>query len=258
MIQAGEPHQTEAIVLRVLDYGESDRIVTFFTHDFGKIRGIAKGARKSRKRFANALEPFSCLRIQFTRKRPESLALISACDVLAHFSGIRGDLEKTLAASYMIDLADHFTPEDKKNDILFALLHDFLLFLDGTVMSDSLLRFFEIRLLKIAGYDPVLSYCLRCKTPVGKQKAYLFDAAKGGLVCEACGQGVADAVGVSLGTIRTLQMGGEMEIDRLGRLILSVQSADESRRLLAHFIRHILGRELKSVHVLNEIRRLGI
>jgi DNA repair protein RecO (recombination protein O) len=53
-------------------------------------------------------------------------------------------------------------------------------------------------------------------------------------------------------------MGREMEIDRLGRLFLSEQSAEESRRLLAHFIRHLLGRELKSVHVLNEIRRLGI
>ena len=51
-------YQTEAIVLRLLDYGESDRIVTFCTNGYGKVRGIAKGARRSRKRFANALEPF--------------------------------------------------------------------------------------------------------------------------------------------------------------------------------------------------------
>jgi len=258
MTQTRTQQRTEAIVLRVIDYGESDRIVTFCTADFGKIRGIAKGARRSRKRFVNALEPFSCSRVHFSRRGPDCLALIEGCDVLSHFPGIRADLEKTLAASYLIDLTDQFTPEDKKNEASFFLLQDFLQCLEGTAMTDALLRFFEIRLLRISGYDPVLNHCLCCKTPIGKQAAYRFDAARGGLTCNVCEPESPDAIPVSLGTIRTLLLGREMEIGRLGRLLLSDQSADESRRLLAHFIRHILGRELKSVHVLNEIRRLGI
>ncbi|MCE5262824.1 MAG: DNA repair protein RecO [Deltaproteobacteria bacterium] len=249
------PQETEAIVLRAIDYGESDRIVTFCTAQYGKIRGIAKGARRSRKRFANALEPFSCSRVQFSRRGPESLALIEGCDVLAHFPAIRADLEKTLAASYLIDLTDHFTPEDKKSTATFLLLHDFLRCLEESAMTDALVRFFEIRLLKVSGYDPVLSHCLRCKAPVGPQASYRFDAARGGLTCSLCTPGDPDAIPVSLGTIRTLLLGREMEIGRLGRLLLTGRSADESRHLLAHFIRHILGRELKSVHVLNEIRR---
>jgi DNA repair protein RecO (recombination protein O) len=258
MTRTRTQQQTEAIVLRVIDYGESDRIVTFCTADFGKIRGIAKGARRSRKRFVNALEPFSCSRVRFSRRGPDCLALIEGCDVVSHFPGIRADLEKTLAASYLIDLTDQFTPEDKKNEASFFLLQDFLRWLEGTAMTEALLRFFEIRLLRISGYDPVLNCCLCCKTPIGNQAAYRFDAAKGGLTCNVCGPVNRDAIPVSLGTIRTLLLGREMEIGRLGRLLLSDQSANESRRLLAHFIRHILGRELKSVHVLNEIRRLGI
>lgn len=251
-------YRTEAIVLRVIDYGESDRIVTFCTQDFGKIKGIAKGARRSRKRFANALEPFSCSRIQFSRRGPDSLALIEGCDILSHFPLIRADLEKTLAASYLIDLTDQFTPEDKKSEASFFLLQDFLRCLEGTAITDALLRFFEIRLLKVSGYDPVLGHCLRCQAPIGQQASYCFDAAKGGLTCSLCGPESPEAIPVSLGTIRTLLLGREMEMGRLGRLLLSGRSADESRRLLAYFIRHILGRELKSVHVLNEIRRLGI
>jgi DNA repair protein RecO (recombination protein O) len=258
MIQARTPQQTEAIVLRVIDYGESDRIVTFCTADFGKIRGIAKGARRSRKRFANAIEPFCCSRIFFSRRSPDSLALIEGCDILSHFPGIRADLEKTLAASCLIDLTDHFTPEDKKSEATFCLLLDFLRLLEENALTEALLRFFEIRLLRISGYDPVLDHCLCCKTPIGKHAAYRFDAAKGGLTCNGCGPGNPNAIPVSLGTIRTLLLGREMEIGRLCSLLFSGQSADESRRLLAHFIRHILGRELKSVHVLNEIRRLGI
>jgi DNA repair protein RecO (recombination protein O) len=252
------PYRTEAIVIRLLDYGESDLIVTFCTAEFGKLRGIAKGARRSRKRFANALEPFSRLQILFSRKKPESLALIESCDVLCHFPAIRADLRKSLTASYLIDLTDQFTLEDKKNEALFGLLNAFLQLLEGGSATEGLLRFFEIRLLKLSGYDPVLDRCLVCKRPVGNQNAYRFNSGDGGLLCNACRPDSPDAIPVSLGTIRTLVMGRESEIDRLGRLFLSEQSAEESRRLLAHFIRHLLGRELKSVHVLNEIRRLGI
>jgi DNA repair protein RecO (recombination protein O) len=258
MIQAKTPLQTEAIVLRVIDYGESDRIVTFCTLGFGKIRGIAKGARRSRKRFAGALEPFCCSLIRFTQRGPDSLALIEGCDIVSQFPGIRADLQKSLAASCLIDLTDQFTPDEKKSESTYALLSDFLRLLEKSDLTEGLLRFFEIRLLKISGYDPVLDHCLYCKTAVGKQAVYRFDAAKGGLFCNGCGPANPEAIPVSLGTVRTLIMGREMEIDRLGRLLLSGQAAEESRRLLAHFIRHILGRELKSVHVLNEIRRLGI
>jgi DNA repair protein RecO (recombination protein O) len=250
--------RTEAIVLRAIDYGESDRIVTFCTRDFGKVRGIAKGARRSRKRFANALEPFCCSRILFSRKNPESLALIEGCDVLSHFPGIRADLEKTLAASCLIDLTDQFTPEEKKSASSFCLLLDFLRLLEESVLTEAMLRFFEVRLLRISGYSPVLDQCTCCRTPIVKERAYRFDAARGGLTCSICAPGGREAIPVSLGTIRTLLLAQEMEIGRLGRLFLSDQSADESRRLLAHFIRHLLGREPKSVHVLNEIRRLGI
>ena len=257
-MNARNQYRTEAIVLRILDYGDSDRIITFCTSGFGKLRGIAKGARRSRKRFVNALEPFSFSEILFSRRGPDSLALIENSDVICHFPAIRADLEKTLSASYLIDLTDQFTLEDKKNDELFRLLLGFLQLIEDIPPKEALLRFFEIRLLKLSGYDPLLDHCLICKTPLGKENAYRFTAANGGLTCLACRPEDPDAIPVSLGTIRTLVMGRDLTIDRLGRLLLSEQSAFESRLLLAHFIRHILGKEPKSVHVLNEIRRLRI
>ena len=257
-MNARNQYRTEAIVLRILDYGESDRIVTFYTSGFGKLRGIAKGARRSRKRFVNALEPFSYSQILFSRRGPDSLALIEGSDVICHFPSIRADLEKTLSASYLIDLTDQFTLEDKKNEELFSLLLGFLRLLEAVPAREALLRIFEIRLLKLSGYDPLLDHCLICKTPLDKEAAYRFKAADGGLTCLACRPESPDTIPVSLGTIRTLLMGRDLAIDRLGRLLLSEQSAVESRLLLSNFIRHILGKELKSVHVLNEIRRLRI
>jgi len=257
-MSARTQHRTEAIVLRLLDYGESDRIVTFCTAGYGKIRGIAKGARRSRKRFANVLEPFCCSRLLFSRRGPDSLALIDSSEAISHFPLIRADLEKTLAASYLIDLTDQFTPDDKKNEALFKLLRDFLFLIEERPAAESLLRFFELRLLKLSGYDPVLDHCLMCKKPVGTATLYRFNAADGGLTCTGCRPPGTEGLPVSLGTIRTLLLGREAELDRLGRILLSGQTAAESRQLMAHFIRHILGRELKSLHVLNEIRRLYV
>ncbi|MHB8769894.1 MAG: DNA repair protein RecO [Syntrophales bacterium] len=252
-------YRTEAIVLRLLDYGEADRIVTFCTAGYGKVRGIAKGARRSRKRFANTLEPFCLSQLNFTRRGPDSLAMIDASEVISHFSRIRSDLELSLKASYLIDLTDQFLPEEKKNEAVFLLLKAFLdLFELIPAAAESLVRFFEIRLLKLAGYDPLLDRCLLCKAPAGESLAYRFVPADGGIVCPSCRSEMAETVSVSLGTIRSLVLGRDMPIDRLGRIVLTGQSAEESRQLLARFIRHLLGRELKSIHVLNEIRRLGI
>ncbi len=251
-------HRTEAIVLRLLDYGESDRIVTFITTGFGKIRGIAKGARRSRKRFANALEPFCRSTILFSRRSSEGLALIESSDVISHFPSIRADLERTLMASYLIDLTEQFTPEEKKNEPVFALLADFLGLIEAGPVTEAILRFFEIRILKLSGYEPVLDRCQICKAPLSGGSCYRFDPAAGGIACGSCTPRGPDALPLSLGTIRTLLMGREMAVDKLGRLLLTGPSAEEGRRMMTLFIRHLLGRELKSLHVLNDIRRLGL
>jgi DNA repair protein RecO (recombination protein O) len=250
--------RTQAIVLRTTAYGDSDQIVTFFTREYGKIKGIAKGARRSRKRFVNALEPFCCSEINFSRRNPEHLDFIDACDVFSHFPDIRNNLEKTLIASYMIELIDQFTPEHKKSETSFNLLYDFLVLLEKKPLSFALLRLFEIRLLKISGYDPVLDRCLACGKPLTDTLKYRFDLAKGGIVCGGCRQEAdgENSLPVSLGTIKTLALGRQMETETLGRLLFTAQSADESRRILGPFIRHILGRELKSLRVLNEVVRM--
>src|SRR5664279_1165902 len=163
---ARESHKTNGFVLRTLSYSESDLIVTFLSNEFGKLKGIAKGAKRSKKRFANVFEPFSLTNIIFTRKSHDMLAFIESCEIIDHYQAIRQDLEKTLIASYFIDLADHFSPEGKKNENVFQLLQDFLQMLGAERPSEAAVRFFEIRLLKSVGFEPELKHCITCKTPV--------------------------------------------------------------------------------------------
>lgn len=256
MTGAKESHRTTGFVLRTLSYSESDLIVTFYSHDFGKLKGIAKGAKRSKKRFANVFEPFSLTNIIFTRKSRDTLAFIESCDIINHYHAIRQDMEKTLIASYFIDLTDHFSPEGKKNEKVFELLQDFLLMLDGEKATDAVVRFFELRLLKLAGFEPTLDRCVVCKTQVTGGNIYYFHAGEGGIKCSTCAKPQRYEQPISAGTVRTLLLGKDMDIDKIKLVAVSDSIAMESRSILIGFIAHLLGREVKSLKVMEQVRKL--
>jgi DNA repair protein RecO (recombination protein O) len=251
-----ETHKTKAFVLHCLNYGEADLIVTFYSSDFGKLKGIAKGAKNSKKRFANVFEPFSLTSIIFTRKSRDMLAFIDSCEIIDHYDAIRHDLEKTLIASYFIDLVDHFSPEGKKNENIFELLNNFLTLLGQEKTSDAAVRFFEMRLLRLAGFEPTLDHCITCKTPVANGTAYYFYAQEGGIKCAGCAKPERYDQSISAGTVRTLLLGKDMDIDKIKLINLSNSLAAESRNILIGFITHVLSREVKSLKVLEQVRKL--
>jgi DNA repair protein RecO (recombination protein O) len=252
--------KTQGIVLRTLDYSESDRIVSFITEDAGKITGIAKGARKSRKRFANALEPFTWLSIVLTQKKGGKMAFIEETTIVDHYPGIRSDLEKSLAAAYLMDLTDQFNLEGKRHPDLFHLISHFLSMLEKEKYTDNMVRFFELRFLRLTGYEPVLDRCSVCNTPLQSSLPYSFSPSAGGIRCHACHEhlGTTDGIPVSVGTIKTLLLGKDSEPTLMNRILMTEQCANECRRLLSRFIRYLLGKDLKSLNVLNDVRRMGL
>ena len=254
-MSARESHKTTGFVLKSLNYGESDLIVTFYSREFGKIKGIAKGAKRSKKRFANVFEPFSLTNVIFSQKNRDALAFIEACDIIDHYAAIRQDLEKTLTASYFIDLTDHFSPEGKHNEDLFMLLSDFLAWLVRENISDTAIRFFEMRLLKIAGFEPALDACVRCKKPVINGASYYFYPKEGGIQCAACARPERYDQSISAGAIRTLLLGKDMEIEKMKMVFLTGNLACESRNILCGFISYVLGKEVKSLKVMEQVRR---
>jgi DNA repair protein RecO (recombination protein O) len=146
--------QTEAIVLRLTDYGEADRIVSLFTLEQGRISGIARGARRSRKRFGGALESFAHLKLQL--QLGAGLPTLLSADICSIFLGIRAELAKIGSAAYACELVERLTPEAEANPRLFRLLFCYLERLDRAPPSPSDRRFFAVNLLKILGYQPEL------------------------------------------------------------------------------------------------------
>jgi len=247
-------YTTEAVVLGSMDFGESDKIVTFYTISFGKLKGIAKGAKRSKKRFGINLEPFSLVRLHFFEKKEDSLVRVSACDLINPFQGIRDDLFKIAYGSYMIEVVEKLAPEREKHPELFMLLIDFLGILEGRGVNEDLLRVFEVRLLDDLGLRPHVSDCVICHTPFISGTKVRFSPEKGGALCNRCLKGVSITIPVSIGTLKTLEMAIKIEPLKIPRLVFSREVRDESRETLRGFIRFHTGRELKSLEFLEKIK----
>jgi DNA repair protein RecO (recombination protein O) len=248
--------KTNAIVIRSLNYGESDKIVTFFTGDFGKIKGIAKGARRSKKRFQNALNLFTHLRLIFFEREGMGLVRAEGCDILHPFPKIREDLKKIFYGNYFLELVNEMAGEREKNLEAFDLLLSFLSALEGMEAKEEQLRMFEIRMLSLFGYRPNMRRCDLCKKgweDLKEVPAVFFSLEKGSLVCENCSKAWNNLIPLSLGTARLIEKISQMELPRIHRLRFTPQALTESRELLPRFISYQLGKELKSLKVLRGV-----
>jgi DNA repair protein RecO (recombination protein O) len=176
---------TPALVLRTRPYGESDRIVTLITEQHGKVSGIAKGAKNSRRRFAGTLEPFVHIRAVFRQRPATDLVFLVRCELLGTFRCFTRDLDLFAAGSYVLELTDRMVLGRESGRDIYRLVHEALTLLDAGAPCDPLLRAFELHMLAMSGYAPALDRCRGCGRTVDTTVLYLA-AERGGLVCRLC------------------------------------------------------------------------
>lgn len=148
-------HQSEAITLRTYPFSESHKIAVFFTRSFGKLRGVAHGARKSGGRFGGSLEPLNYVKLSFHRKEHQELAVIQSCEVLRVFPRGSTTLESTLHLSYFAELLLEFSREQEESEHLFRLALAVLAAV-GSVPISLLSRYLELWTLRLEGVLPDL------------------------------------------------------------------------------------------------------
>jgi DNA repair protein RecO (recombination protein O) len=176
-----------AIVLRWRPYGESDKIVTFLSQDFGKLTGIAKGAQRSRRRFPNSLEALARVRMHFRLRPNASLAFLESADLL-HPPAELTEPTRFAYASYLAELIDQLTLEEQPVQELYALLEQGLTELAQWPASSGLLRAFELQLLARAGFEPMLDHCHVCRRILPEDQDAYLDTAHGTVTCNGCRQ----------------------------------------------------------------------
>jgi DNA repair protein RecO (recombination protein O) len=236
-----------AVVLRTVDYGERDRVVTLLSRERGKLSAFARGARSSQRRFGGALEPFNLLAAELT-ERGGDLWVLESAGVERAFGAVRGDLARIACASYAVELARELVRDAEPHEDLFDHLLDYLERLDAAPARPWDLRGFELDGLRAAGLMPSLEDCARCGRPSGDEGTR-FDPAQGGVLCAACrplaGPG-AGQIGVeALAALRRLQRGEPAGAP--------APIAAEARALLGAYVEYHLGKRLLSRRFLDEV-----
>ena len=248
---------TPAILLRRVEYGDYDLILTFFSLERGKISLIAKAAKKSTKRFGGILQLFSMLEIVGTAGRGKGLPVLQEAALKQPFSEIRADVQKTAYASYWAELIYDWIPDNERQIELFFLFRHVLEALDnGGSPVEGLSILFQMRLLGLSGHSPNLANCCRCQTSLEaiKHDKLFFDIARGGITCRSCGATAVGGLGLSKGTVKQLIWVGSGDLAKASRIRFSSLTIKEALGLLEAFVPYHLGKQPRSLKFLRQIR----
>jgi len=173
--------QSEAIVLRTYPLHEADLLVTLFTRLEGKVKGVAKAAKKSRRRFAGALEPLTCVRVFWEDRERRELARIDSCEVLTSPLSSQVDYPRIVALGHVAEMLDEMLPEREANDAIYRLAISVLANLNSNAIWMPV-TYFQLWLVRLMGFLPELSACIVCGRILDGQRAW-FHALADGLMC---------------------------------------------------------------------------
>lgn len=241
----------EAIVLRHRDWGEADRLLTLYTKQRGKIRAVAKGARKVRSRKAGHLQPFTHVSLQLARAKGPYI--ITQVETLNAYIPLREDLNLTGNASYLLELLDRFTyDEEEINTAIFSLLENSLSRLTRGDDIWVLIRYYEIRLLDYLGFRPRLFHCASCEREI-KAENQFFSADLGGIICPQCGASLMNARSVSVDEIKYLRHFQRSAYEDARRANPNPKIRANVEMLMQFYLSYILERGLNSPQFLKEV-----
>ncbi len=243
-----------AIVLRTRSFGESDKIVSFFTQDYGKLAGIAKGALRSRKRFVNSLESFSLVDLTFQERSHSSLAFLISADLTHGPRALMTDLDRLAHASYIVEITDGLIGEREENSAVFQHLKEGLRHLEENGTSLRFLTFFELKLLRLAGYQPVLDNCKKCHKDGldGPSSRWHFSPLDGGILCDSCSRSCREVLPLGRTAVEILTA-LQADNDSLpARMSLPASVISEIRSTVLRFIQFHMDREIKSASFLHQ------
>ena len=235
-------YRDRAVVLRSWKLGEADRIISLLTHDHGKVRGVAKGVRRTKSKFGARLEPLSHIAVQLSRGKGD-LDTITQVETLDRFTSLRDDPDRFARAEAMLEAVDQVAQDREPDRALHVMLVRALRTLDERD-SPLVVAAFFLKLLAHEGLQPHLDDCLECGAVAALES---FDLDDGGVRCRdhRRGRPVSDG---ALDIMRRVLGGG------LAGVLQEEPGASggEVDGLATALMEHHLERRLRSVAVLDQ------
>lgn len=246
-------HKSRAVVIGRRPLGESDRLVELYARDFGKVRGVAKGARRPRSRFGSALELLTLGEVVFFDTGRTDLVRIDHFDIVHPFVRVREELERLGQAGWMVECLSRLTAERDPQPALYGLLVRSLRALEGRASPRRIAAGFAARAIDLLGHRPRLDRCVVCGRPAPFEGAVL-DMGDGGLVCGRCPPGGSALVlsGAAVGTLRRIR---ELRWEEILRLPLAPELDRELCVVLQDAMAALIGEPPRSLRFLSQTRR---
>ncbi len=239
-------YNSPAIIMRVREFGEADLLVSFFTPNKGRLRGVAKGARRSSKRFVNCLDSFSLVELEFQLQRAGDLYFLTAGRLRNAFPGLRSDYSNLVRASYMIELTEVLFPLGVVDPEVFKLLAGSFDLLDQGVKTVAVPIAFESRIMVLGGYGISLEKCCSCGRSYTGRGAAVFKRDRGGIACLKCQQETLLTPALSPEAVELLKGLQRRPLEMLRETDLPDQSLEQIRPVLKLHREYRLERRLRT------------
>lgn len=233
--------ESEAVVLRSYPLGEADRLVSFLSRGMGRLRGVARGARRPKSRFGSALEPLSHIRIWFFERETRELVRINQCDLIESFLDVQRDYAAGVGLALISEVTEAVLPEREASDAAFRLVLVSARAIKRTRRIALPLTYFNLWMVRLAGWLPQLDRCARCAAELGDEEAWASPLGPA-LRCPRCKR-----PGLRVISAESLAVARRMLVERIDQLIGNNAPASAQRDLnefLLDVIEHQIERKL--------------
>ncbi len=247
--------RTKAIVLRRVEFGEADLILTLLTPQQGKISAIARAARRPMAKASGHVELYSL--VDMLLAHGSNMYVVTQVDLINPFLAIGDELERMVYASHFVELMDRFTVDDQENRLAFDLLAKGLDWLcDPTTDLRLASRYFELRLLTIMGYAPAVFKCV-ISGDVLEARDQFYSVVDGGVVSADQVENASGLIPLSLGAFKVLRHFSRNRWEQVNGLVLTPPTHTVLERILLETIAYLLERQLQSIAFLRRIATLA-
>lgn len=242
--------KAEGIIIRTTDYGETNKIVTLYTKEFGKIGLMARGAKKPKNTLSAVSHVLFYGLCLFSKGR--GLGTLYQAETLNSFRTIREDIEKMGYAALILELTDRLTEEGQPTQGVFNLLRDILLLMEKGTDPAVLAAIYAMKMMPFAGISPELNKCVHC----GNQHiTSSFSISGGGFLCPNCQHTDEYALQLSPGVQKLLPIIKAVPLERLGKVSLKPKTIGEIESIIYAYYEQNAGIKLRSRHFLEQLSK---
>jgi DNA repair protein RecO (recombination protein O) len=249
-------HRLEGIVIRSMDYGESNKIITIFTRDAGKVGIMVRGAKKMNSRHSAITQLFTYGEFVFF-KSGSQMGTLNHADILTSHHRLRADLMLTAYCAYMAEMVDRIGVDNEPNPYIYEQLQAALVGVEEGKDPQMITHFFEMKMLIQAGYAPNFEQCSICGQDTDNP---LLHIQLGGMICDNCSSDNPNSQLISItdGLLKLLRLLVRVDLNRLGKVEVKPDTKQLLKKVMrAFFLTHI-GIQFRSQHVMDQMEKYGV